>query len=245
MIPMFTLTFIKRRIVQLMSGILVAQLFFPSFANAVFYLVPFDRIDNSTWLFVTGAPGEKVTAQFWMVNDNDEDAVFSLDLVDAKLDSQGEFDSITSFHDKVGGWGKLSSNQVDVEGKTALLVEAVFDIPADTPLGEYWGAIVTKPIVVNKDTVSEASGVTGISIKTEIEQGMRVRLTLVSSDDFVPSSSTSSEPSLVEPSFVDSSPDKTSDSIPPVVFYILSGVIVVLGSIATTVHVVRARNKKK
>lgn len=238
--PMFTLTFIKRRMIQLMSGILVAQLFFPSFAYASFYLTPFDRIDNSPWLIVTGAPGEKVTAQFWMVNDDEEDAVFSLDLVDAKLDSQGEFDTITSFHDKVGGWGKLSDNQVDVEAKTALLVEAVFDIPEETPLGEYWGAIVTKPIVVNKDTVSEASGATGISIKTEIEQGMRVRLTLVSSDDFVPSSSISSEPSLVEPSL-----DKTSDRIPPVVFYILSGVIVVLGSIATTVHVVRARNKKQ
>ena len=220
-----------RRIgIRFLTGFLFVLFLLPGVANAVFYLSPFERVGDSAWFYITGAPGETVTAQFWVVNDEETDETFALKLTDAHIDDQGKFSSDSSYED-LGAWGTLSNNLLDVAAKTATLSEVTFNVPEETPIGEYWGLLV----VSKSDPVTSKDSPKSSTITTRIEQGLRTRLTVI-------------EPEKLETIDPASAPNQAivlQEKNNSFLLYILSGLILILGAIITAVFTFRNKSAKK
>ncbi len=129
------------------------------------------------------APGESMYTEFLLSNNDEEVKSFYLNL----QHSTGELNAIsnvpTMVHEdepakEVNLWGQLEEEIVSVGGNETAVVRLDFDIPADTPLGDYYGGVFAR--YYNEDTGSTAgSGVTSV-----VKMGKTILIQVVTEDEF-------------------------------------------------------------
>jgi|GEM_PF-1502635 hypothetical protein len=169
-------------------SIFIAPLFLvPLASGAIFAPSAIDsngNVSGAEYLELIGAPGKTIIGQVSIASNSDEAGYFEAALVDAFSTEDSERGFLLKGRDDeqstIGAWGVIEPSEGDLEAFDYAIVDVEFTIPEDVELGTYWGALLAR------DSIENQTGEGGGGAANFIENGVRVKIEVVSVEDFVP-----------------------------------------------------------
>lgn len=148
-----------------------------------FGLLKYGDEGDTPYVVITGAPGMKVSGKFVLRNDSEIVNTYSVDIVDSTTADDGVSFALKDNSEaqvEMGAWGSVSSDTITVQPGQYEILEVFFDVPETAVVGNvYWGGLTG--MVVADPAAQEGSGAASV-----IRNALRVSLTIVAADEYVP-----------------------------------------------------------